>query len=45
MIMTCLEHVVDKDFDECEIILKGLAMIFSGHENPLIFFRGKERYI
>ena len=27
------------------LVLKGLAMIFAGHENPLIIFRSKEIYI
>ena len=28
-----------------EKVLKGLAMIFAGQENPLIIFRSKEIYI
>ena len=27
------------------LLLKGLAMIFSGQENPWIIFRSRERYI
>ena len=33
------------DKEQSMAMLKGLYMIFSGHENPFIFFRGNEKYI
>ena len=40
-----MHKVFKNKAQRCSTPLKGLGMIFSGQENPLIIFRSKERYI